>query len=629
MHAHSLDVKVAGGRRDWRRDPARTGSGAAAVLAVLALLFAGGDEQLDLVMAPGQVVFAAQAAGSTSAAQQVTLTNRGPSAVEVSRLALSNPASFRVARTDCPAGVVEPGLTCSIFIEFQPLTAGSFDGALQGSGSTARVELRGTGVQQIADGRAAGRATDPDLSVEPTPPVPPTPGTPPTPPEPPTPPPPNPPPATPSPQPGARFERASYEMKGLVGDSQTVDVVLANTGETVIGPVRLRMEAGASAFAPPSDGCILGGPGTTCTATVRFAPSEQGTHAETLVAETDRELARTRLTGIASPKLPEALLSRTRIEFTRTGEQVTVVVQNVGSAPLQIGNVAVDNTRDFEVRPEGCRAGTRVEPTKACALFVRFTSKSRAKGRVTVSHNASPEASAVELAALTAPQFLRVPRLTGSTRRDALRDIVRAQFTVGDVVDVAQCDSIDRVIAQQPPRDSQALEGSPIDVRVASTGPNPAIVPDVRRLSQADAERRIRAERLQPRAGGREETDSVPSGAIAQVEPRPGTRLAPDCPVTLRVAVPVPKVPVPSFLKQSLADVRQALKGGAAGFFAPFRLGDVRTSDGGRVPAGEDTLWFVVGQSPEAGTMVPRPSGLAVGTRVNLTVARPSVSRIN
>jgi beta-lactam-binding protein with PASTA domain len=120
--------------------------------------------------------------------------------------------------------------------------------------------------------------------------------------------------------------------------------------------------------------------------------------------------------------------------------------------------------------------------------------------------------------------------------------------------------------------------------------------------------------------GPTEETDSVPRGAIARVEPRPQTRLAPNCPVTLRVAVPVPKIQVPNYVKRTLADVKQTLKGGAAGLFEPFRLGTVRTEDNNPVRSGNDQLWTVIAQDPPAGKMVPRPSGIAVATTINLTV---------
>jgi beta-lactam-binding protein with PASTA domain len=618
-HAHSLDVKVSGGRRDWRRDRSRTGTGAAAVAAALALLFAGGDEQqLALVMAPGQIVFGVQAAGSTSAEQPVTLTNQGTAAVGVSSLVLSNPASFRVARTDCPAGVVGPGLSCSVFVQFQPLTEGGFAGALLQGGDGPRVELQGTGgPPQIAGGSSEPRQPPPppDKSDGPPRPGPEAP--------------PGPEPAPPRPPvANASFEFASYETKALVGDTVLVDAVLRNTGETTIGTVQLRVGGDSSAFALQSGSCDLGGPGSTCTVRVRFTPAQEGTLSETLVAATDRELARTRLTGVATPKSPTAVLSRTRIEFTKTGEQATVVVQNAGSAPLRIGDVAVDNTKDFDIVADACRARV-IDPQNACAMFVRFKGRTRTSGRVTVRHNDPRMSSSVELAALTAPQLLTVPRLTGSKRDEALRDIVRARFTVGSVTEVARCDSLGDVFEQRPARGAQAIEGSPIDIWIATIGPNPAIVPDVHRQSQADAERRLLAERLQPRTIGKEETDSVPDGRIARMDPRPGTRLAPNCPVTLRVAVPVPKIPVPDYRKRSLADVKETLKGGAAGFFAPFRLGNVSTSDGRRVPAGEDKFWIVVGQSPAAGTPVPRPSGLAVGTPVDLTVARPDVSRIN
>jgi len=403
-----------------------------------------------------------------------------------------------------------------------------------------------------------------------------------------------------------------------------MDVVLTNSGEATIGQVQIRFEGPTSAFALQPGGCVLGGPGTPCRMKVNFTPPQEGTHSAALVAEAGGgRLARTELTGVATPKTPDALLSRTSIEFTKSGEQVTLVLQNVGTGPLRVDGVAIDNTRDFDVQADACRKEGLLEPQKSCAMFVRFKGRERARGRLTVRHNDPPLSSAVELAALTAPQPLKVPRLTGRSRDEAVRTITRERFTVGDIVDAPRCDSVGEVFDQKPERGTQAPEGSPIDIWIASAGPDPALVPNVVRQPQSVAEKQILAARLQMRLGGSEETDSVPGGAIARVEPRPGTRLAPNCPVTVRVAVPVPKIAVPSYVKRNLADVKQTLKGGAGGFFAPFRLGAVRTTDGNSVPAGDDQSWIVIAQNPPAGTMVPRPSsGLSVGTTIELTVIR-------
>src|SRR4029453_13571168 len=237
--------------------------------------------------------------------------------------------------------------------------------------------------------------------------------------------------APPAPVVRASFDLAAYDAKALVGDSTSVDVVLRNTGQTTIGPVQLRFEPTPSAFALQPASCVLGQPQTSCSIKVNFLPAQEGSHLTNLVAETSKgPLARTELTGIATAKSPEALLSRSRIEFDKTDDQVTLVVQNRGSASLRIDGVAIDNTKDFDVRGDACPKPGLVEPQQSCAMFVRFKGRARASGRLTVRHNDPPLSSSVERAALTAPQPLKVPRLIGSKRDEALRDIVRARFNV-------------------------------------------------------------------------------------------------------------------------------------------------------------------------------------------------------
>ena len=92
--------------------------------------------------------------------------------------------------------------------------------------------------------------------------------------------------------------------------------------------------------------------------------------------------------------------------------------------------------------------------------------------------------------------------------------------------------------------------------------------------------------------------------------------LAPDCDVTLSLAVPAPKLAVPSYVGQTLAAAKQTLGTGILGGFATFRLGQVSTTDGGAIRRGEDAQLIVVEQSPQAGSQQPR------GTPIDLKVRR-------
>jgi hypothetical protein len=70
---------------------------------------------------------------------------------------------------------------------------------------------------------------------------------------------------------------------------------------------------------------------------------------------------------------------------------------------------------------------------------------------------------------------------------------------------------------------------------------------------------------------------------------------------------------VPGVVGQTFAAATQVLPSGFGGAFANFRLGNVQ---GGPVPKGEEGLWTVRAQSPQANEMMPR------GTAVDVTVAR-------
>ena len=73
-----------------------------------------------LSQAPNNLTFAAQAVGTTSGAQTVTVTNTGAAAITVGAPTITgaNAAEFAVATNTCAA--VAPGGTCSIGVTFKP-----------------------------------------------------------------------------------------------------------------------------------------------------------------------------------------------------------------------------------------------------------------------------------------------------------------------------------------------------------------------------------------------------------------------------------------------------------------------------------------------------------------------------
>jgi beta-lactam-binding protein with PASTA domain len=295
------------------------------------------------------------------------------------------------------------------------------------------------------------------------------------------------------------------------------------------------------------------------------------------------------------------------VALTNTGETT------IGSVRFRFEG---GRTGGFEVRDE-CR---HMIPRSGCSVAVSFTPREAGAHSVTlVAESEGMLLDSKELIgdALQPPPLVDVPRLIGLDRDDGTRRLKERGLTVGTTTEAPQCESVGRIVAQSPEQHRRVPQGTAVDITVASHGPDPAVVPDVRQQPRAVAERMLRAARLSIAATSRNDvTDNVPPGSVTDVRPRPGTTLAPDCAVTLSIAVPAPKTVVPSYVGQTLAAAKQTLGTGILGGFATFRLGQVSTTDGSAVRRGEDAQLIVVEQSPQAGSQQPR------GTPIDLKVRR-------
>jgi hypothetical protein len=93
--------------------------------------------------------FGDQPLGTTSASQQVTLTNVGTTALEISSIAISgqNPDSFQEATTCGPS--LGPKSSCQIGVKFKPMSIGALTASVeitdQGGGSPQVIALSGNG----------------------------------------------------------------------------------------------------------------------------------------------------------------------------------------------------------------------------------------------------------------------------------------------------------------------------------------------------------------------------------------------------------------------------------------------------------------------------------------------------
>ncbi len=207
--------------------------------------------------------------------------------------------------------------------------------------------------------------------------------------------------------------------------------------------------------------------------------------------------------------------------------------------------------------------------------------------------------SEVELVLSRGPRTSAVPDLAGRTleaARDALEDV---GLSVGEVTEAFSEERSDgEIIEQSAPRGDRLRSGSTVDVTV-SKGREPIDVPDVRGLSQQDAEQRITEAGLVVGEVTRERDDGTPRDAVIRSDPASGQRFRGDA-VALTVSDGPPTVEVPDLVGQPVDQARSTLEGLGVGVQVENVLGGI--------------FGTVRGQSVEAGTQVEP------GSSVTLTV---------
>ncbi len=216
-------------------------------------------------------------------------------------------------------------------------------------------------------------------------------------------------------------------------------------------------------------------------------------------------------------------------------------------------------------------------------------------------------AAGVALALLLSPskRQVTVPDVVGRTAT-----LASTELKAADLVPIpSQAPSLTvaagAVISVSPAAGSVVQRGAHVSV-VVSTGPASVGVPDVRNLTSAEAERKLRQAHFKPNVQNRSSA-SVASGKVISTEPSQGVPLLMGSPVTVFVSSGPMQVEVPTVTGQSEAEARVSLR--AAG----LHVGTVTKREEAGQAAGT-----VLSQSPSAG------SSVRSGEAVELVVAKAS-----
>ncbi len=212
--------------------------------------------------------------------------------------------------------------------------------------------------------------------------------------------------------------------------------------------------------------------------------------------------------------------------------------------------------------------------------------------------------STVSLWVSIGPCPIPVPNLFGKTREDAELEITSAGLTLGNVSE--QCsDEIEPgiVISQNPEYGELVPPGSSVNI-VVSSGPCPAVVPNIIGQLRADAENMLISAGLSIGTVYEQCDDNAPEGTVIHQNPLAGTEVLPGTPVNFTVSTGPCLITVPNVVGYSRQLAENILTS------AGLTVGEINLQCHNTIGTG-----FVISQSPSAGEQV------LPGTAVNLTVS--------
>ncbi|MFT3819975.1 MAG: choice-of-anchor D domain-containing protein [Rubrivivax sp.] len=303
-------------------------------------------------VSPASLSFPSTNVGSTSAAQPVTVTNSGSTALAIQSVTAT--AEFAVSSNNCPA-TLAPGASCTISVTFTPAAAGSRSGSLtianNGSTGNKTVALSGTG-------QAAGAGT---ASVSPA--------------------------------------SLSFPTTNVGSSSAAQSVTVTNGGSAALA---IQSITATAEFTITGNNCPATlAVGASCTISVTFTPAAASARSGTLTIANNGSTGNktVALSGTGQALQPNASVSPASLTYGSTNVGTTaaaqaVQVSNVGNAALSVSAPSI--TGDFAISSNNC---STVAAGGSCSIVVTFTPTAAGTrtGVLTIPNNGSSGTKTVAL----------------------------------------------------------------------------------------------------------------------------------------------------------------------------------------------------------------------------------------
>lgn len=198
-----------------------------------------------------------------------------------------------------------------------------------------------------------------------------------------------------------------------------------------------------------------------------------------------------------------------------------------------------------------------------------------------------------------------VPNLLNYTQEEAEQAIKAADFEVGSVKQQWDANvEVGRVCDQSPSANTRLPKGSKIDIYL-SKGAEPAaeaIVPDLRGLSPAEADKKLSEVKLKGRVGDDRETTDVEKGKVCEQDTAPGTKAKAGDTVVYHLSKGPGEIVIPKVSGDTEDAARQKLESSEFGLVVKVQY---KASD--QVASGK-----VMSVQPEEGSTVERGSTVTI-----------------
>jgi Beta-propeller repeat/Abnormal spindle-like microcephaly-assoc'd, ASPM-SPD-2-Hydin len=307
-------------------------------------------------LTPASLTFATQAEGTTSAAQNINLTNNGQANLTISNIAIAGADPSDFAETNTCTSPLVAGFSCNISVTFSPIATGSRTATVtvtdNATGSPQSVTLTGTGK---AGALPTVTLTPPSLSFP--------------------------------------------SIPVNTGNTQTVTV--KNTGAAALNISNIAISGTVTSDFSQTNTCsgsiAVSG---TCAIMVTFTPStiENQTGTVTITDNAANSPQSVPITGngaeAAVDTSPSALMFSSQKVGTTSPAQI-ITVENYGDATLTISGVSV--TGPFAISANTC--GSSLAAGLSCSISIQFkpTATGAANGDLILNDNAGDSPQFVAL----------------------------------------------------------------------------------------------------------------------------------------------------------------------------------------------------------------------------------------